>query len=201
MRLDEFKVGEMYFVNRPNVRLARVEKEGTWTFDICPDAPAGDNQDPNLTRRCLRVLCTTPDVEITGHVTKAGAKRNANIKSMAKGQTEDREWDYRVWEEVWCERKVGRLETVPGGKAMVRADLNPQGGTPSRYEMQTFCAAVLDLQGNLLTGPNRKVARSPFRSSSIPGAAVEGASHVSKGKVKGDPFTLVEDEKKDEKAA
>ena len=191
MRLDAFNVGGMYYVESPNVRLARVESEGMWDFPESPDADAGDNPKGYHQRRCLRVLCTVPDVEITGMVTKAGARRNANIKTMAKGQTEDREWDYRVWEEIWCERKVGQLQTVPGGKAWERADIGRRGN-PNKFEMQAYCVAILDTNGKLLTGPNRHIARSPFRSSSIPGAAIETASPVAKSKVKGDPFDLSE---------
>lgn len=195
MRLKDFKVGETYYVASPNVRLARIQGEGEWEYPTNPDADAGDHPMGFHTRKCLHVLCTAPDVPITGLVTKAGAKRNANIKAMAKGQTEDREWDYRVWEEIWSERKVGKLRPVPGGKAMERADLSQQGGNPSQYEIQAYCVAVRDMKGRMLTGPNREVARSPFRSSSIPGRPVEKVTHVPKTKMKGDPFTLQAEEK------
>ena len=194
MRLSEFTVGETYLVKSPNERIVRVEREGEWEFFVSPDADAGDMQGPQRhLRKCLFVTGTLPDVEITGSVSKKAAKQFGNVKQMLQGQTEDRDWDFRLWEEVWCERRIGRLEAVRGGKAMERADIGIRG-EPQKAVTEVFCVAIRTPDGRMLSGRSPDVSRSPFRGSSIHGGAVEDAARVTKSKLKGDPFTLLTEE-------
>ena len=138
----DLKAGEMYLVVSPTVRVVRAIRRQDDQRTI-PGTQATQGRASVENVPCMLMEATIPTVAIKGHVTEKGAKANQNILKGLVGQTEDDDFDLRIWHELWAERAVPKLERESAtGRPIDRGNFEPE----------LYCHAILDAKGNRLQG-------------------------------------------------
>ena len=187
MRLSELKAGQTYMVETPVVRLATVIEQSTFE-KVVPGGVEAQGEPTMVSINCVIVRATVPAVPIPGVVTKKAAKRGNIIRPAVRGVDDDQEMDWRVWKEVWCERRVGKLVRRAGMTALTVSE------KPGDQIAQVYCEALTTLDDLVVSGRKPEVEGSPLRSSGISGSSVEPLVLIEKRLITTDPFELPVDE-------
>ena len=169
LEFSDLKIGETYIVTSPTVRIVRAIRRQDDKRTI-PGTQATQGRATVETVPCLLMEATIPIVPVKGHITEKGATANRNILRGLLGQTEDEDFDLRVWHELWAERAIPKMERESGtGRPIDRGN----------YEPELYCHAMLDAK----TG-------APIQGSSLQYSGIANAGVVAErvAKLADDPF-------------